>query len=117
ANRLSAAVHGQESFNYAYDANGNRLEGGQQYDPFNKILASETNSYAYDASGNRIKKVDSQSGEITEYQYDALNRLTALVRRPAEGAPPTVTASYRYDAFGRRIQKSGKNGVRVKFWR
>lgn len=105
ASQLISASHGTDSYGYQYDKNGNRLEQGQQYDPFNKLLSSQGASYSNDESGNRTKKVDAATGEITEYQYDALNRLTQIIRRPAEGEPETLTATYRYDAFNRRVEK------------
>lgn len=106
ASQLTSASHGTDSYDYQYDKNGNRLEQGQQYDPFNKLLSSQNTDYTNDASGNRTKKVDTETGEVTEYQYDALNRLTQVTRRPAEGEPETLTATYRYDAFNRRVEKT-----------
>ena len=109
ANQLSNASHGTDSYGYQYDKNGNRLEQGQQYDPFNKLLNSQGAVYSNDDSGNRTKKVDAVTGEITEYQYDALNRLTQITKRPAEGEPDTLTATYQYDAFNRRVEKTVVN--------
>ena len=106
ASQLTSASHGADSYNYQYDKNGNRVEQGQQYDPFNKLLNSQSAVYSSDDSGNRKKKVDAATGEITEYHYDALNRLIQITRRPAEGEPETLTASYRYDAFNRRVEKT-----------
>ncbi|PAU75817.1 hypothetical protein CK501_16500 [Halovibrio salipaludis] len=85
ANRLTSATHGDETYDFQLDANGNRLEAGQQYDAFNKLLSSADVEYEHDANGNRIRKTNTQTGAVTEYEYDARNRLTGAEHYP-EGA-------------------------------
>ena len=106
ANRLTSANHGADDYGYQYDPNGNRLEGGQQYDDFNKLLSSQSTDYDHDANGNRIRQTDLETGDVTEYGYDALNRLTRAEFYPEGADTPAWNASYQYDAFNRRIGKT-----------
>ncbi|RBP75692.1 RHS repeat-associated core domain-containing protein [Marinobacter nauticus] len=106
ANRLTSANHGVDDYGYQYDPNGNRLEGGQQYDDFNKLLSSQSTDYDHDANGNRIRQTDLETGDVTEYGYDALNRLTSAEFYPEGADTPAWNASYQYDAFNRRIGKT-----------
>ncbi|PAU77002.1 hypothetical protein CK501_15665 [Halovibrio salipaludis] len=106
ANRLSSATRGEETHDFQLDANGNRLEEGQQYDAFNKLLASADVEYEHDANGNRIRKTNTQTGAVTQYEYDARNRLTGAEHYPEEADSPAWTASYAYDAANRRIAKT-----------
>jgi RHS repeat-associated protein len=106
ADRLTSANHGVNNYSYQYDPNGNRLEGGQQYDDFNKLLSSQTVDYEHDANGNRIRETDLETGDVTEYGYDALNRLTSAEFYPEGATTPAWNASYQYDAFNRRTEKA-----------
>ncbi|MEW5993893.1 MAG: RHS repeat-associated core domain-containing protein [Candidatus Zixiibacteriota bacterium] len=77
--------------------------------------------YEYDPAGNLTKKINAED-DTTSYEYDALNRLTAVVfldtsqniyyvyddtvqdfgrGRLYEELAPACSTSYRYDAFGR----------------
>lgn len=105
SDRLTSATHGAENYSYVYDPNGNRLEDGQKYDSFNKLLSSQSADYSHDANGNRIRKVDTDLGEVTSYSYDALNRLTSAKFYPEGADSPSWSANYQYDAFNRRIGK------------
>ncbi|WP_347333031.1 RHS domain-containing protein, partial [Marinimicrobium locisalis] len=60
-----------------------------------------TTTYDYDSAGNRLSRQDAR-GVLTEYDYDALNRLTA-VRYPNF---PEENASYHYDN-----EEPGRNGI------
>jgi YD repeat-containing protein len=59
------------------------------------LLGSE--SYVYDAKGRLTQKT--VQGQTTEYEFDALGRLTG-----EEG--PNYTAAYTYDANGNRLTKT-----------
>ncbi len=106
ADRLISANHGADNYGYQYDPNGNRLEEGQQYDDFNKLLSNQATDYNHDANGNRIRQTDPATGDVTEYGYDALNRLTSAEYYPAGADTPAWSASYQYDAFNRRTGKT-----------
>jgi RHS repeat-associated protein len=83
---------------------GNRLrKTGQlsdsQYDDANALIEDAEYTYTYDNNGNMIEKVNKTTSEVTQYMYDAENRLIQITK-------PSLTASYKYDALGRRIEKS-----------
>ncbi|MGF2736979.1 Ig-like domain-containing protein, partial [Marinobacter sp. DUT-1] len=102
---------------YGYDAAGNRVQldvsaGGSNtstsysFDALNRleVVADSQGQtlYTYDAVGNR-ESVSYPSGNVTLYDYDALNRLTRLTTTDAENQ---IVADYAYtlDPTGRRIQ-------------
>jgi YD repeat-containing protein len=51
------------------------------YDPLGRVTQNKkgamTMSFVYDAAGNRSQRTD-YNGAVTNYSYDALNRLTTL---------------------------------------
>jgi YD repeat-containing protein len=55
--------------------------------------------------GNRRTQTDAE-GQVTRYQYDSLNRLTAVTANYVDGGPSdaetNVTTSYAYNALGQR---------------
>lgn len=89
--------------NYTYDAVGNRLtdsqiSGNWTYNSNNQLLSYGKVTLEYDVNGNTVRKTD--DGQVTEYVYDASNRMVAV----KNGAGTTI-AKYSYDPFGRRILK------------
>ena len=70
------------------------------------MLSSQSRDYDHDANGNRIRQTDLETGDVTEYGYDALNRLTSAEFYPEGAGTPAWNASYQYDAFNRRIGKT-----------
>src|SRR6202035_570929 len=64
-----------------------------------------TTSSTYDSNGNKITSTDA-SGNITAYQYDALNRLI-LVTYPTS---PATTMSYTYDFRNNAINTTDQAG-------
>ena len=104
---------------YAFNAVGNRIgmtdaEGvvtQYEYDGLNRLAAVIENAvagatpdhqtnlrteYSYDPVGNRLTITDA-NGNITTFEYDALNRLVAKID------PLNHEASYGYDAVGNRV--------------
>jgi RHS repeat-associated protein len=69
--------------------------------------------YTYDAAGNRTQMRDPK-GIVTKYEYDLLNRLTAVVENYISGGSTNnetnVRTEYTYDAAGnRKTIKDGRN--------
>ena len=110
---------------YGYDLHGNRIEltatvGAETYtstytyDTQNR-LTTVTDSQGgistidYDANGNRTK-LTHPNGMVTEYSYDALNRLIDLSTTTSSGE---VVASFAYTlgAAGNRTRVEEHNGV------
>ena len=56
-----------------------------------------TLTYTYDAAGNVTRRTDGL-GRVTEYEWDALNRPTAIKYRPSVGAVISETVTYVWDS-------------------
>ncbi len=93
---------------YGYDNAGNRVQldvsaesetrsTAYEFDKLNRLASVNAGfgdtTYEYDNVGNRAS-VSYPNGNVTLYEYDALNRLTALTTTDASDA---VIADYRYD--------------------
>jgi YD repeat-containing protein len=90
---------------YSYDASGNRTNTGYQTGTNNQLLNDGTYRYEYDAEGNRTRRVNLQTGEITDYTWDYRNRLTAVTTKDSAGSI-TKSVEYTYDVYDRRIAKA-----------
>ena len=124
---------GPETHSYGYDAL-NRLTSASHPAATNLPILSET--FSYDAVGNRLS-----DAQISGYQYDAANRLTAnssftytydnngnrlsaknsanqttsfvydSANELIQASMPSGTATYAYDAFGRRVERSSNTAA------
>ena len=117
----SALVQFNES--YDYDLNGNRENAnGQTYttaaSTYNRLQSDGQYAYDYDHQGNRIARYVDEDGngklstgdtEVTQYDWDHRNRLTAITQRASQGGGATQTIGYAYDVFDRRIGKQVDN--------
>jgi RHS repeat-associated protein len=105
--RLTSASHPllgtPQSF--AYDAVGNRTTAGNVTNAGNQLTADATHSYQYDDNGNLTRKTLLATGNYTQYEYDAENRLTKVEDFVAGNPTPAFTSTYRYDGLGRRIER------------
>jgi RHS repeat-associated protein len=90
------------SAGFAYDANGNPAQSGDQVGPDNQLLSDGTWNYHYDAEGNLVSKVNIASGATWTYAYDLLNRITSAEEDDA-GGHLIQRADFVYDVFGNRI--------------
>ena len=105
-NRLTQALNPLptnplETFNY--DPVGNRTGSNQNgvssFNQANQLLEDANFTYQYDNNGNMIRKTAKVGGAVTQYEYDAENKLVRFVS--STGA----TANYKYDGLGRRVEK------------
>ena len=96
-----ASARGDEA--YAYDPSGNRVGPQNTVGINNQLLADDTFDYEYDAEGNLVSKTERSTGEVTEYTYDHLNRMTSVTVSSAGGVILSES-SYVYDVFNRRIR-------------
>jgi len=106
---------------YTYDANGNRVTAnGCVYatGADNELLSDGTYRYAYDADGNRTARfidvnldgvLDSGDTNVTEYKWDARNRLIEVTERAAFGGTATEAVDYLYDVENRWIGENVKS--------
>ena len=106
----------QNPESHSYDANGNRTNTGYVIGADNRLLSDGTYTYAYDAEGNRtLRFIDVDQSrtlttgdtEITEYTWDARNRLTEVRDYATYTAysndSPTQVVDYLYDVENRWI--------------
>ena len=102
--------------NYSYDANGNLVAGNNSqislsytYDSRNRLLTKtidtwgKTITYTYDNASNLATMKDADNG-ITNYTYDAMDRMTNLQNPFAE------TTTFNYDLAGRKTKMTHANG-------
>jgi RHS repeat-associated protein len=106
--RTSLTLPGHLAGGYTYD-NANRLTGIVH--PYTLLTGGAVTlglTYVYDNAGNRTQITDTQAGgtQITNFAYDALNRLTAATY------PNGDMLSYGYDAVGNRTSQT-TNGMMV----
>ena len=122
ANGSASAVLPNES--YAYDANGNPTGSGHVVGADNRLISDGTYTYAYDAEGNRTEKfidnnhdgvLDAGDTDVTEYTWDARERLTKVTDYAVEGGPATEVVDYLYDVenhwIGETIDSNGDGQI------
>ena len=115
-----------EQLAYSYDAKGQRLTKSSGttsvpetpitavYDTANRLTTltltatGQVFNLAYDDNGNLVSKTEQGgAGAVTNYSWDARNRLSGI-------SAPGLTASFEYDALGRRSSKT-VNGQTIGF--
>jgi RHS repeat-associated protein len=118
--RLTKKTKPGDAVSYTYDRVGNLLtiidsDSSLTFlsDAINRITETRTGAtsrqpatsikYTYDPNGNRLTMTDPNGG-VTNYEYDALSRLTSL------RAPTSQIYTFTHDAISRRKQVSRANG-------
>ena len=66
----------------------------------NQLLEDANFTYQYDNNGNMTRKTAKVGGAVTQYEYDAENKLVQFVSSTGN------TANYKYDGLG----KKGREG-------
>lgn len=92
------AEHGCEEHTYVCDSLSNRwIKDGQMghVNALNQLIHQGDKRYVYDLNGNLAQCI--QENDVTEYVYDALNRLIQVKGQ--------MTVTYLYDSFNRRITR------------
>ncbi len=110
-------LDGATEATYVYDANGNRLsrmtsaDAGVYgiYDARDRIEVYGTMEYAFTPNGDLASKIDSASGALTSYNYDAMGNLRSV------GFTNGGVIDYLVDGANRRIGKK-INGVVTQQW-
>jgi len=110
AGRLTSVTeNGVTTATYDYDSNGNRTQVNgvlvAGYDAQDRLTSYNTAGYGYTANGELLTKTD--SGAITQYDYDVLGNLRHVT------LPDTTTIDYLIDGRNRRIGKK-VNGTLVQ---
>jgi len=108
--------NGTVTATYLYDANGNRTskttpsgtESGT-YDAQDRLLTYGKWSYTYTANGDLQGKTDTNTGQVTNYSYDAQGNLRHV------SLPDGRSVDYSVDAQNRRVAKK-INGTVVRKW-
>lgn len=125
AERLLKAIREKgPSEAFDYDAAGNIIRMQAQdkdtstddtlvYGSGNRLLQKDNTCYEYDAEGRRVKKIeeaDTDSPKVWLYEWNALDRLKAVIR------PDGEVWRYKYDALARRVEKAGPDKRRQFLW-
>jgi RHS repeat-associated protein len=124
AERLLRAIREQgpsESFSYDLAGNSTRIQTQDReltdetlvYGPGHRLLQKGSTCYGYDAEGRRVQKIESADSAhpiVWQYEWDALDRLRAVMR------PNGEVWRYKYDALGRRVEKVGPNKQQQFLW-
>ena len=119
--QLLSATYSNESIadeTYTYDANGNRTSAtgsASVVGADNQLQSDGTYRYSYDAEGNRIAKfidtdadglLDEGDTSITQYIWDARNRLMEVTSYATYGGSASQVVDYYYDAENRWIAET-----------
>ena len=101
---LTATVNSVGTENYAYDANGNRLDSLVVTGTDNRLTEDADYRYDHDAEGNLIRRTDKLSLHYTEYSYDHRNRLTLAEDYDANANVISSVVNV-FDIFDRQISR------------
>jgi RHS repeat-associated protein len=103
---LSASYTGsQPSESYSWDANGNPSGSGYVIGPDNELLSDGTYNYTYNADGDCTSRTDIATGAVTDYTWDARNRLVGVTDETST-SQITQTVTYVYDVENRCVSET-----------
>jgi len=113
--RLTSATNpNRPAEGFSYDPVGNRLtsaavSGNWTYNSNNELRGYPAVTVDYDSNGNTVRKTEGAT--VTDYSWDAENRLMNVECHGEGGAPchsehGSGGILYSYDPFGRRLSKT-----------
>jgi RHS repeat-associated protein len=99
---------------YTYDPSGNRTTSGTQARSYqigtdNRLASDGTFTYTDDNEGNLVRRTETATGRVREFQWDERNRLVAVTDRDAAGNVAQQVL-FTYDALDHRIAEELKHG-------
>jgi RHS repeat-associated protein len=104
AGRLTTVTKdGAMASTYAYDANGNRTDGGAAVDAQDRLLSGFGATYTYTPNGEVATKTDGAG--LTRYSYDGRGVLVGAA------LPASHSVAYGLDAVGRRVSRTYDSAV------
>jgi RHS repeat-associated protein len=106
---IETKINGQTSKVYNYDAQGNRLSDGSQYDSEDRLIKKGDVSYSYSAHGDLSSRTNNVTGEVTRYTYGIFDNLRSV--KLGNGK----VIDYKSDVSGHRVFKSIDGVVQKKF--
>jgi YD repeat-containing protein len=113
AGQLSVVNEGQNTVNYSYDKNGNRINTAAvngaiaaSYDAQDRLLNFGTAKFTYSGNGETLSRTD--GAQITRFEYNALGNLQAVLL-------PTGRIDYLLDGAGQRVGKKVANVLVQQF--
>ncbi len=116
---LSGLVPEQFSYDSVGNRLSSHLSTSYGYDDANRLLEDDSFTYAYDANGNLIEKrplacpsPPAPCLSSTVYSYDVENQLIKI--QHMADSTQHIETTYRYDGLGRRIEKA-VNGVITRY--
>lgn len=118
--RLTSLTQGTQTYGYGYDDIGRRtsltrpngVTTSYAYDDANRLtqlrhlktgVLDEQHDYTFDNNGNILTTL--RDGSQRTYTYDALDRVTRMVKSPVPGEPLPKQIDWTYDANGNITQR------------
>jgi RHS repeat-associated protein len=106
---IETKINGQISKTYSYDAQGNRVGDGLQYDSEDRLIKKGDVSYSYSAHGDLSTRTNNVTGEVSRYKYGVFNNLRSVILDNGK------VIDYKSDVAGHRLVKSIDGMVQKKF--
>jgi RHS repeat-associated protein len=100
-----------------YDAAARLWKVQQKPDPLWQPSLVYTTTVTRDANGNSIQVTQDKQGAsgattvVTDYGYDALNRMTSFTTHPGSPGPANLTTSYLLDGNGNTTKRTTADSV------